>query len=189
MALTSSKFNFLIPLFFLFCIFYWFPFLSNHLVSLVKTFILFFLIIIKFYFVRKVNFKKFILELALIFFSFVYEVFSGGSGIFLLTIIIFMVFYELGVNSKFIKIHNLYFIFAVIAFTWVFLSFFFPFLNYKNELFLDYEYRDIMLSSTGFSIARTSWGISVVLLTLFFMQFSRNKKLKTILLLMMILMC
>ncbi|WP_207145497.1 O-antigen ligase family protein, partial [Acinetobacter baumannii] len=63
---------------------------------------------------------------------------------------------------------------------WVFLSFFYPNLNYQNNLLVDYEYSEVMLSSSGFSLGRTGWGIAIFFVSLFFINFLKSNLLKTI---------
>lgn len=181
MEIKLKDFRVLIPVFFFLCIFYWFPFISNEALSLLKLIILgclFFSVVI---FINRVNVKKIFLKSTILFFAIVYELLAQGSGNFLLIIMVFVLMYDLGVNTKINKINYIFLLLSAFTFFWVFLSYFISSINYNNLLFLDYSYRDITLASTGFSIARTSWGLSVVLLTLFLLQYSNNKISKIIL--------
>lgn len=182
MVIKLSNFEIIVPFFFFTCIFYWFPFVSNGFVSGIKFFLLIFLIFLKISYFKYINLKKFFFESGLIFISIVYELIANGTGEFLLIILILMLMYELGCVSQVKNINNILCFMVIVSFIWVFLALFVPGLDYKNNLFLEYEYRDILLSSTGFSIARTSWGISTLLLTLFFLQFNNSKIFKFLLL-------
>lgn len=187
MMLNLMRFNFLIPLFFFLCIFYWFPLVNTEILSLIKFFLLIFLGFYSLVLVPKINSRILIFELFIIFFSILYELFSNGQGDFLLNVLVFIFIYEVGCRSNIKEITSFYLISTSMIFSWVFLSFFFVEFDVKNNLFLDYSFRDINLSSTGFSIARTSWGISVVLLFLFLFQYNSSRFLKSILMLSAIL--
>ena len=183
MEIKLNNFRVLAPLFFFFCIFYWFPFISNEVLSLLKLIMLSCLVVSVIIFIDRIDVERTFLKATVLFFAIVYELLAHGSGKFFLIITVFILMYDLGVNMKINKINNIFLLLSIFTFFWVFLSYFISSINYNNLLFLDYSYRDITLASTGFSIARTSWGISIVLLTLFLLQYSDSRILKTILLL------
>lgn len=183
MVLTRYKVFVFLQLLFLLNIFYWAPFISVEILSFIKFIILIFVLLLSFAFLSKIKFNKFflIMFLTCIFLFFLYESFSSGDGEYLKTGLIISIFYILGYIFSGYSLKN-NFKFPVIIFTlaclWVILSVFIPALDYKNSLMLDYTFEDVLLSSTGFSIARTSWGLSAFLLCMYFYHSSKSNKIK-----------
>lgn len=174
-----------ISIFFIIANIYWFPFVSSQLISEFKILMLVGIVFLYFLFSfsgkNKYNNDDvfIVLSFALAIF---YSLISGSNDLKYITMFAsFVMFYFFGKNVNFSYIPNNFLLFTSVLFFWVFLSFFFPALNYKNQLWLDYEFSEVMLSSSGFSIARTSWGIGVALLTLYLLNFARSSKFKKLL--------
>lgn len=175
MILNPKKFSSFFQLFFLLASLYWLPFIGSFYLSSIKIFMLvIFLIIIILFNQKKIEIKfRNILFLFLFFnLSLLYEILNNGSGEYILTIFTIGFFYILGAwFSRFDFRYNPTYLFYLFCFLniWVILSIVFPFFNYRNSLMLSYDFEDVMLSSTGFSIARTSWAIGIFLLSMFYL--------------------
>lgn len=175
MILNPKNFSYFFQLFFLLASLYWLPFVSSSYLSSIKIFMLVvFLIVIILFNQKKLIIKnKNILFIYLFFsISLCYEISNNGSGEYILTVSTVGFFYILGAwFSRFDFRNNPTYLFYLFCFLniWVILSVVFPFFNYRNSLMLSYDFEDVMLSSTGFSIARTSWAIGIFLLSMFYL--------------------
>lgn len=171
-------------LFFLVAIFYWSPFLDTQFIALFKFLTLVFLFSSFVFFKKYLNLSKF--QVAFSFFmvlwAIMYEVFLDMDLSYLKIVTLSLIFYSMGVGTYFEKNKNypLCSFLLTITSLWVFLSFFYPNLNYQNNLLVDYEYSEVMLSSSGFSLGRTGWGIAIFFVSLFFINFLKSNVLKTI---------
>ncbi|WP_196082810.1 hypothetical protein, partial [Acinetobacter baumannii] len=171
-------------LFFLVAIFYWSPFLDTQFIALFKFLILILLFSSFIFFKKYLNLSKFQVAFSffMILWAIMYEVFLDMDLSYLKIVILSLIFYSMGVGTYFEKNKNypLYSFLLTITSLWVFLSFFYPNLNYQNNLLVDYEYSEVMLSSSGFSLGRTGWGIAIFFVSLFFINFLKSNLLKTI---------
>lgn len=171
-------------LFFLVAIFYWSPFLDTQFIALFKFLILIILFSSFIFFKKYLNLSKFQVAFSffMILWAIMYEVFLDMDLSYLKIVILSLIFYSMGVGTYFEKNKNypLYSFLLTITSLWVFLSFFYPNLNYQNNLLVDYEYSEVMLSSSGFSLGRTGWGIAIFFVSLFFINFLKSNLLKTI---------
>lgn len=185
MVIQRKNVFYLISIFFVIANIYWLPFISNELISNIKIFMVFGIIFFYFIFLLK-NKNSYeyhdLFILFILFFSVIYNLLVNVQEFkYVIAFCSWVLFYFLGRNCNFYIISDKILLFCCLLFLWVFLSAFIPNLNYKNQLWLDYDFADIQLSSTGFSIARTSWGIGVALLSFFLINFSNSKKIKTLL--------
>jgi hypothetical protein len=180
MIFNPKKFSSFFQLFFLLASLYWLPFINSFYLSSVKIFMLvIFLIIIILFNQKKIEIKFRNILFIFLFFnlSLVYEILNNGSGEYILTIFTIGFFYILGAwFSRFDFKYNPTYLFYLFCFLniWVILSIVFPFFNYRNSLMLSYDFEDVMLSSTGFSIARTSWAIGIFLLSMFYLYSEKD---------------
>lgn len=171
-------------IFFIIAIFYWSPFLDTQFIALVKFLTLMFLFACFIFFKKYLTLTKF--QVAFSFFmvlwAIMYEFFLDMDLSYLKIVTLSLIFYSMGVGTYFEKNKNypLYSFLLIVTSLWVFLSFFYPSLNYQNNLLVDYEYSEVMLSSSGFSLGRTGWGIAIFFVSLFFMNFLKSNLLKTI---------
>lgn len=168
-----------LPYIFLIFIIYWFPFFSPSFISKFRLATLIFVIIIGLFVLFKshIKIKTYILINILCIYLFFYESINKGDGSYVILYITILLFYFLGFHSSKIKLTALKkpsFYFLLILTSWVCLANFFDQINFQNSLKLDYEYADVRLSSTGFSLARTSWGLSVFLVAMFFFHIEKN---------------
>lgn len=189
--IMSIKFNYLFyiyTLFFFSAVFYWFPFVSTNLISSFKFFnlllVFVFFIVFKRYSLlkgRQLGFAILVLLWALI-----YQIISSNDFFYFNTISLIVFFYFMGkcITYPKYKYNSIYAYLFVFFFSWVFLSYFITQLDFRNSLLLEYEYAEVMLSSTGFGLGRTGWGIAVYFVTLFFMSFTKSNYLKTAIFLM-----
>ena len=185
MLLKRVYLFYLISFFFIIANIYWLPFLSIEFISKFKFLVLLLLLILfSIFFVkkeRKYNINDMWIILAFVF-SLFYQILSGVSNFsYFIMFLSFLIFYYMGKNAGSYSLNNFGISILFLMYLWVFLSFFIPSLNYRNSLLLDYEFSEVMLSSTGFSLARTSWGIGISLLTLYYIHYTSSVKLKTIL--------
>lgn len=171
-------------LFFLVAIFYWSPFLDTQFIALFKFLILILLFSSFIFFKKYLNLSKFQVAFSffMILWAIMYEVFLDMDLSYLKIVTLSLIFYSMGVGTYFEKNRNypLYSFLLTITSLWVFLSFFYPNLNYQNNLLVDYEYSEVMLSSSGFSLGRTGWGIAIFFISLFFINFLKSNLLKNI---------
>lgn len=180
MILNPKNFSSFFQLFFLLASLYWLPFINSLYLSSVKVFMLgIFLIIIILFNQKKIEIKFRNIFFLFLFFSLalLYEILNNGSGEYILTIFTIGFFYILGIwFSRFDFRYNPTYLFYLFCFLniWVILSKLFPFFNYRNSLMLSYDFEDVMLSSTGFSIARTSWAIGIFLLSMFYLYSEKD---------------
>lgn len=174
-----------ISIFFIIANLYWFPFVSSQLISDFKIIMLSGIVVLYliFFFMKKNYYNNddiFIIFCLII--AIFYNLISSVNDLkYIIMFTSFVIFYFFGKSMSFLYLSNKVLLLTSILFLWVFLSLFFPTLNYKNQLWLDYEFSEVMLSSSGFSIARTSWGIGVALLTLYLLNFARSSKFKKLL--------
>lgn len=172
--------------FFLICVLYWFPYVSNGFLASIKIISL--IILSASIFIlslpNKFPIKSFFLTIIYCFFVLCYEFYNQGDSsylIFTFTVLLFYIFGCSFAKYKFNKLGNLPFYIFVTICLWVIASKFIPQLDFKNSLKLDYTFEEVKLSSTAFSIARTSWGLSIFLLSMFYYYLEHNKLKKKLL--------
>lgn len=189
MYFNVKAINIFIQYFFLLCVLYWFPYVSNDLLANIKVLGLMILSVSIFVFSlsEKISIKGFILILCFVFCVLCFEAYNQGDGSYLKFTFTVLIFYILGcflAKSRFSKLGNLPFYIFIIICLWIILSKFVPQLDFKNSLKLDYTFEEIKLSSTAFSIARTSWGLSIFLLSMFYYYLEHNEFKKKILIIL-----
>lgn len=169
-----------IQYFFLIFIIYWFPFFSPSIVSNFRSAILIFILLLALFIFSKsfINIKFYILINTVCIYLLLYELTTKGDGSYVIISVAILFFYFLGYYFSKIELVALKkpaFYLLLILSVWVSLSSFFNQLDFRNLLFLDYEYAEVSLNSTGFSLARTSWGLSIFLLSMYFFHIEKKR--------------
>ncbi|WP_207142523.1 hypothetical protein, partial [Acinetobacter baumannii] len=114
---------------------YWSPFLDTQFIALFKFLILILLFSSFIFFKKYLNLSKFQVAFSffMILWAIMYEVFLDMDLSYLKIVILSLIFYSMGVGTYFEKNKNypLYSFLLTITSLWVFLSFFYPNLNYQ----------------------------------------------------------